>query len=79
MRPPLELFGERRDVAGRYVARDALNAPHRKESIRRADKQFTGRDCVRSIIEGKQIKAAQIYSGSVDRVEHAPTFFTRLA
>jgi hypothetical protein len=76
-RPLLGLFAKRRDSAGSFVFRDALDAPHGKKQIPKTDKWFVVNYRAHPIVECIQVEAAQEYAGLINLVEHAPTFFAR--
>ena len=72
---PFKLFGERRNIARRLVARQAFDAPHREKNIRRADKRLAKRDGARPVFKRTEVDAAQEDASRADFIEHAPALF----
>src|SRR5438128_2298850 len=73
-----EIFGERRNRAGRFIESDALHAVHREEEGWKARALLIRAvDLVDEMIEGVEIDAANGDSRRVDGEKFTPQFFLR--
>jgi hypothetical protein len=73
----LDLLAQGGHFTGRFILRNAFNAPHGKKQIAQTDKGFVMDNCMYPTIKSIQVEAAQEYSGRTNFVEKAPTFFAR--